>query len=750
MASPKYLEVLNPELQPDTAVKTPSAAFELARREDLEPGIQDDEFTLYGNLEFIYPTPPKGSNLVYLPDREKEQDSTDLLKSLGFTYQPTRRRYEISGDAALDLVHEGAQLFPKDWKVTGVNEIRTQLKFAELSIKVSLSSPTDAKALDANFERIDWFDCHVSLVQNNANVPISSLFKNQRGTRDRWVKLDSGAYAKVPGGGISHLRTTLGMLDPNIRLSNTIKAKLSAAQAISVSRMDDELVHVTSDKRIKALSTKLDQFKKIEAINPSKTFKGKLRNYQKEGVGWLKFLHDFSLGGILADEMGLGKTVQALALLHHLQELQESAKDKPLPTLVVCPTSVMMNWMYEAARFTPKLKTLLLHGTERKKTYASIPNHDLVITSYALLRIDRIELEKYRFGYLILDEAQNIKNYQAATTKAAKALRAEHRLALTGTPTENRPMELWSIMDFLMPGYLGSGEYFRTHIEKPILDGGPGVKIANFLNTKTRPFLLRRLKAEVEKELPPKVESNLYVPMAPSQQGLYAEILEEVRPKVFEAVEKKGMRGASVSILAALLRLRQVCNHPNSIEALKDLDGFESGKFNALKELIEEALDSGRKILLFSQFRGMLDIIRTHLNQEKINHLYLDGATRNRQELIDQFNTDPEVRLFLISLKAGGTGLNLASADAVIIYDPWWNPAVESQAIDRAHRIGQSKTVHVYRLITENSIEQKIMKLKEKKSAIVDALINENGVSSLKLSRDDLESLFSPMPTQGS
>jgi non-specific serine/threonine protein kinase len=362
------------------------------------------------------------------------------------------------------------------------------------------------------------------------------------------------------------------------------------------------------------------------------------------------------------------------------------------------------------------------------------------------LRVDRYDLERYEFSHIVLDEAQNIKNPQAATTKAAKAIRARHRLALTGTPTENRPMELWSIMDFLMPGYLGSYEFFRANIERPILEGGTSVQVAQLLNGKTRPFILRRLKADVEKELPPKIESVLHVDMTASQRQMYAQILNEVRPKVFDAIKKKGVAGASVSILAALLRLRQVCNHPNSIEAFEDLAGYDSGKFNLLKDLTIEALESGRKILLFSQFRGMLNIIRTWLDEQQTKYLYLDGATRNRQELIDQFSQDESVRLFLISLKAGGAGLNLMAADTVIIYDPWWNPAVESQAVDRAHRIGQNKTVSVYRLVTEDSVEQKIMALKERKSKLVDALVNENGLSTLKLAKADLENLFSPLP----
>jgi len=301
-----------------------------------------------------------------------------------------------------------------------------------------------------------------------------------------------------------------------------------------------------------------------------------------------------------------------------------------------------------------------------------------------------------------------------------------------------------------MPGYLGTHDFFRTHIERPIMEHGGSIDIARLLRGKTRPFILRRTKAEVERDLPPKTETVLHVEMAPSQRELYSHILEEVRPRVFDAVEQKGIAGASVSILAALLRLRQVCNHPNSIEALKSLSGYESGKFNLLKDLLAEALEAGRKILLFGQFREMLSIIRRHLEETQVKYVYLDGATRDRQRAIDDFNNDPSVRLFLISLKAGGLGLNLTAADTVIIYDPWWNPAVESQAIDRAHRIGQDKPVHVYRLVTEDSVEQKIMELKRKKTALIEALVNDTGLSTLALTKTDLESLFTPMKVEDS
>jgi non-specific serine/threonine protein kinase len=690
--------------------------------------------------------------VVYLRNRAFENECAGKLFDVGFAGLTEKSRYLISADAALDFIHERHQQFQKPWKVVGLEAVRKSVRFAELNIAVSLASSAkkkdlDETALDTASRRgsgTDWFDCHVSVVQNNSNLPLSSVFKNARHDSDRWTRLDSGAYAKVPGGSIAQLKTILGMVDPNCRVSNTIKTQLSLAQAISLSRINDEGFSVALDKRLSALSAKLASFSEIKPLKATKGFTGKLRHYQEEGISWLNFLHEFELGGILADEMGLGKTVQTLAFFQSLTD-RRGKKDPKRPVLIVAPTSVITNWSYEIRKFTPGAKVALLHGPGRKALFNEIPEYDFVLTSYALLRLDRYDLERHEFSYVVLDEAQNIKNPLATTTKAAKALRCRRRLALTGTPTENRPMELWSIMDFLMPGYLGSYEFFRTNIERPILEGGTSVEVAKMLNAKTRPFILRRLKADVEKELPPKIESVLHVEMTPSQKHIYTQILNEVRPKVFDAISKKGIQGASVSILAALLRLRQVCNHPNSIDAFSEAPGFDSGKFNLLKDLLQEALESGRKILLFSQFRGMLTIIRNWLDELGTEYLYLDGATRNRQDLIDTFARDDSPRLFLISLKAGGSGLNLMAADTVVIYDPWWNPAVESQAVDRAHRIGQSKTVSVYRLVTEDSVEQKIMALKAKKSKIVDALINENGLSTVKLTKGDLESLFSPL-----
>jgi non-specific serine/threonine protein kinase len=744
----EIITVLNPEKQPDTKIVSVMPKLEFMTRESLPEHFDSNQMlSVFAKLTFDYPQPPKNKNLVYLPNREEEREAIDFLKSIGFTYNAEKRYYSIGGDDALDLFHKNANPLPDKWEVAGFEDIRSTLRFADLAINLSISQQAATKDGSKEKGQTDWYDCNISLVRNNANIPLSTIFKYSRTDTERWLRLDNGSYARVPGGSLNYLKTTLGILDANFRLSNTIKTKLNMAQAVSLSRIDDKGFSLSIDQHVRGLAEKFKNFKTISNIKATKDFVGKLRSYQQEGLSWLNFLKEFELGGILADEMGLGKTVQTLALLQY-HKANRTKKQVKRPSLIIAPTSVITNWLYETRRFTPDLKALLLHGPQRKALFSKISEYDVIISSYALLRIDRFDLEKHEFDFCILDEAQNIKNYQAATTKAAKAVKAKYRLALSGTPTENRPVELWSIMDYLMPGYLGTLEFFRNYIEKPILEGGPAVEVTKFLNSKTRPFILRRTKAEVEKDLPPKIESVLHVEMTPSQSQLYNQILEEVRPRVFDAVNKKGIRGASISILAALLRLRQVCNHPNSIDALKEVEGFDSGKFNLFKELIEEALESKRKILVFCQFKEMLAIMRRWLETIKTPYLYLDGSTKNRQDLVDTFNANPDYPLFLISLKAGGTGLNLTGADTVVIYDPWWNPAVESQAVDRAHRIGQTKTVSVYRLVTETSVEQKIMDLKEKKSKIVDALINENGLSTVKLTQNDLESLFSPFPTE--
>jgi superfamily II DNA or RNA helicase len=742
----QWLKEVNPDSRPASVLATPKVQLDFeANGLDLEHFASSSQIELKSKLLFDYSEYEAAqSGVVFRSDLQFEIASGKVLEELGFkrsteTNQSHCLGFVADDKVALAILNARYSLFPDHWKVNGLEDIKKKIKFGELKLDLKLGDHSGADDKKEPGGR-DLIKCEAKLMLNGASLPISTLFKSALPDESSWFRLENGTFCRLPAGNLGHLKYILAAIEPNFRLCSTISREVSAAQALWLSRLQTNGLDITAAKGLKKLSEKLASFQGLKPITPSKVFKGSLRDYQLEGLSWLNFLREYDLGGILADEMGLGKTVQTLACLDHFRS---KGLNKGKPSLVVAPTSVLMNWFYECNKFTPKLKALLIHGPNRSQFYENLDQYDLVITSYAILRLDKSELEQWKFFYLILDEAQFIKNFQATTTAAAKSLRSQHRLALTGTPTENRPSELWSIMDFVMPGFLGSIESFRSQIERPLMDGTASSEGLDLLKARTRPFILRRTKNQVERELPPKVETVLPVEMTDSQMALYSKMLEDIKPKIFRIVEDKGLKGATVSILAALLRLRQVCNHPNSIESLKDLSGYSSGKFNAFKELIDELHQGEKKTIIFCQFIEMLSIMKEHLAQQNIGYLYLDGSTKNRHDLIDQFNHNPDIKFFLISLKAGGFGINLTAADTVIIYDPWWNPAVESQAIDRAHRIGQKKTVNVYRLVTQDSVEQRIMELKSKKAALASALLDSRKHESLALSKTDLENLFS-------
>ena len=463
-----------------------------------------------------------------------------------------------------------------------------------------------------------------------------------------------------------------------------------------------------------------------------------LRPYQKHGFNWLWFLYSYGLNGILADDMGLGKTLQTLVLLQKAKN-----EDDRMPSLIVCPTSVIYNWQKECEKFTPELKVLNLTGPDRHGLLKKIGDSDLVITSYALLRRDVNILRQFPLRYAILDESQNIKNDASQTAQASKQLNAQHRLALSGTPIENRLTEVWSAFDFLMPGFLLDRDEFRYRYATPIEEKG-NQDAEQRLKKQIAPFILRRLKRDVAKDLPDKIENVSYCELLPEQQELYMRVLEQTREEVFAKFNEKGQAVSQASILAALLRLRQVCCHPDLLKDFIAHDGIGSGKFEALQDMLEEIISEGHRILLFSQFVEMLKIVKSWLEYKGIRHEYLTGETQDRQERVDRFNNDPGIPIFLISLKAGGTGLNLTGADYVIHYDPWWNPAVEDQATDRAYRIGQTKKVFVYRLITRGTVEEKIMKLKDRKRDLVDTVISVDRDMGKALSFKDLKDILTP------
>ena len=463
-----------------------------------------------------------------------------------------------------------------------------------------------------------------------------------------------------------------------------------------------------------------------------------LRPYQRAGIEWLYFLRSYRFAGILADDMGLGKTLETLAVL----SLEKVSRK---PSVVVCPKTLLYNWQLEAKKFFPKLRVLVYEGMpwERLAMLQKFKQYDLVITGYGSLKQDEDEWAKsgIRFNYAVLDEAQFIKNHATKNAQAVKKLNADYRLALTGTPLENSVSELWSIYDFLMPGFLGNYGRFTERFHKPIMDEGSRQALEH-LRHKVENFMLRRTKAEVLKDLPPKIEQTSQCHLSEAQNILYQQILANVRGEVFDAVNRRGFKSAQIHILAGLTKLRQVCNHPALLVKEKNWRQYESAKLEMCLELVEEVAKGRRKVLVFSQFTQMLDIVSAALRDRGITHSYLSGKTRDRQNVVAAFNADPAITAFLISMKAGGTGLNLTAADTVIIFDPWWNPSVENQAADRVHRIGQTKTVNVYRLVTLGTIEEKIQALKQKKQRLFDALIGESGDLFKKLTWDDVRGLF--------
>jgi len=460
----------------------------------------------------------------------------------------------------------------------------------------------------------------------------------------------------------------------------------------------------------------------------------RLRPYQRIGVNWLQHLGANGLGGILADEMGLGKTVQALAAVAAVCDRRRGK-----PSLVVCPTSLVNNWQAEAARFTPGLKTLLLHGPNRQTQFADIAGHDLVITSYALLRRDSEQYARWEFDTVILDEAQNIKNRFSQNAQATKTLKAARRFVLTGTPLENSLADLWSIFDFLMPGYLGPAKEFKDRYEAPIARGGDAAALRR-LRQRLRPFVLRRTKAEVAPELPARIEQVAGCEMSAEQQSVYQAILDQGRREVFEHAGKGGEAKKRMTVLTTLTRLRQACCHLDLLPARDGKIWSEpSAKLELCLELIEEAISGGHRVLVFSQFTTLLKLIAAALPTP---YCYLDGATVDRDGEVRRFQATPDIPVFLISLKAGGTGLNLTGADTVIHFDPWWNPAVEEQATARAHRIGQANIVTSYKLITQGSVEEKIVRLQEKKKALIANTLATDEAFMQSLTWDELQGLL--------
>ena len=588
--------------------------------------------------------------------------------------------------------------------------------------------------IDFSEEQPDSFDISIYGQVGEEIINFDEIYETIQ-SGEKYARIRSLGFVEYPAQNIYSMMRSFNSFDVYRNPDNRFTVKTYRAGLINeLKNLDVELI--LSD-RFKTFWEQMSTFSTVEDLKLPEGIHADFREYQLKGFGWLWFMYKYGLNGILADDMGLGKTLQALTVLQKAKE-----EDGVMPSLVIAPTTVVFNWESEIQKFAPTLSCLKLQGGERKQFFDKIPEYDVVITSYALLRRDIKKLKDINFRYVILDESQNIKNATSQTAQAVKQLTSQHKLALSGTPIENKLEELWSVFDFLMPGFLFSMADFNSRYVNPIMEHQDKI-VEKRLKLQIYPFILRRMKRDVAKDLPDKVENIAYCELTDDQKDFYLQVLDSTKEELFKSIEQNGLEKSRLSIFSALLRMRQICCHPQLYDKNNVKNVISSGKFEKLKGMLEEIISEKHRILLFSQFVDMLDIIKAWLDKSGIKYEYLTGKTKDRQGAVERFNNDPTIPIFLISLKAGGTGLNLTGADYVIHYDPWWNPAVEDQATDRAYRIGQTKKVFVYRLITKNTVEEKIQKLKTIKRNLVDSVISVDRNITKSLTMDDIREIFS-------
>ena len=575
---------------------------------------------------------------------------------------------------------------------------------------------------------VDWFDLQGGATFGGGTARLPELLRALK-HGEHWVKLDDGSFGILAEEwlqGFGDL-ARLGEVD-----GDALRFRRSQIGLLDVLLAQEPNVDV--DAGFRRAREELRSFEGITPEDPPPSFQGTLRDYQREGLGWFRFLDRFGFGGCLADDMGLGKTVQVLALLASFPRTTGKRK----PSLVVAPRSLVFNWLEEAARFTPRLRWRDHTGIGRRRDARAFSRCDVVITTYGTLRRDVALFRETEFECIVLDEAQAIKNARTQASRAVRLLRGRRRLALSGTPIENHLGELWSLFEFLNPGVLGRAAAFRS-IAKQAAEVDS--RSRDLLARAARPFILRRTKAQVARELPARTEQTLYCEMNKEQRRLYDELLAHYRSALMSRVEEKGIERSRIQVLEALLRLRQAACHPGLIDRGRREE--PSAKLDALFPQIEEILTEDHKALVFSQFTSFLSIVRDRLDAAGTPYAYLDGRTRKRAGVVRRFQEDPDCPLFLISLKAGGLGLNLTAAEYVYLLDPWWNPAVEAQAIDRTHRIGQTRPVFAYRMVVRNTVEERILELQSAKKELADSIIRADDRTGFRLTREDLELLLS-------
>lgn len=711
---PKELQLEEVRAQPDPQLRITAPPVSRWRNDALNAAVIFDYMgTPVSGSSARWAVVQRENNRCIIRDREFETECWEHLRQSGFRRRLGDLRQSVNVEIARrDLGRAVRDLVERGWNVYAEgNRVRQagNLKFRVAS-------------------NLDWFDLHTEIDFEGRSVSFPELLRAlERG--DATVRLDDGSLGILPEEWLEQIGAISGLAvatEEGLRFNNSQAVLLDALLAAQD--------NVELDAGFEDLRERFRSFSGLEGVVVPESFHGELRPYQKEGLSWMKFLGDFNFGGCLADDMGLGKTVQFVAML--LRRMQEA--DVPRPSLVVVPRSLMFNWVSECERFAPSVRVLEYTGIERAGLREEFSRHDLVLTTYGTIRRDITVLKDVEFDYVVLDEAQTIKNPASQIARASRLLNARFRLALSGTPIENNAGDLWSIFEFLNPGMLGRSSAFRTHLADPESSDSREM-VAKGL----RPFILRRTKKQVAAELPDRLEETIVCEMESEQRRLYDELRIHYRDSLLGLVQEQGLAKTRMHVLEALLRLRQAACHPALLNRGDESESF--AKLDVLIPHLQELISEGHKALVFSQFTSMLSIVREHLDRNGVNYEYLDGKTRDRKARVDNFQQDDSCSVFLISLKAGGLGLNLTAADYVFLLDPWWNPAVEAQAIDRAHRVGQTKTVFAYRLICRDTVEEKIAELQKQKRELADAILagDESGNLMKDLSVEDLELLFS-------
>jgi superfamily II DNA or RNA helicase len=658
-------------------------------------------------------------------DLEAERGALGRLLRCGFSAPDPQGRMAMSGqNTVLNFFAREHPRLEREWQVTMEERLQkscsTQLERVEPQFAVSSSG-------------VEWFDFSVSFRLSGGDTLSAAEMQRLLLSGQSHGRLRNGKIAVFDAAALDEFQESLRDCSPR-----------QEGQAYRISTKQASFLEATVRDQGWTLQAPAPWKEKVrhrsgEALPecpPLGSLEEVLRPYQKHGVAWFQFLRSSQFGGILADEMGLGKTLQTLAFLRAMRAQGEIK----LPWLVICPTSLVFNWVLEAKKFAPELKVLPLQGADRQRWFPEIVDSHLVVTSYALIRRDAERYQGVEFDTVVLDEAQHIKNRQTLNAQAVKSIRSRHRLVLTGTPLENSVFDLWSIFDFLMPGYLGSASDFRGRYELPISKGKDSSASAR-LGRRLRPFILRRLKQEVARDLPAKLEQVSFCELSDSQRRIYQQVLEAGRKEMLQAGGEPGASRGRMLVLTTLLRLRQICCDPRLLKLESMAKDEGSGKVDLFGELLQEVLDGGHRVLVFSQFTEMLALLRDQLEEDGVEYCYLDGGTPNRGEVVDRFQRG-QAPVFLISLKAGGVGLNLTAADTVIHFDPWWNPAVEDQATDRAHRIGQSRVVTSYKLIARDTVEEKILTLQQRKRELTVQTLGSEESFTQALSWEEIQELL--------